>query len=81
MVRFHQIDAEWSTPNIFQFTKGENKPNTLTIDPESIDRLDYLIHCLKQEGIYIYMDPLTYRRFKTGDGVEAADQLPDAAKP
>ena len=81
MVRFHQMDAEWSTPNIFQFTKGENKPNTLTFDPESIDRLDYLIHCLKQEGIYVYMDLLTYRRFKTGDGVEVADKLADAAKP
>ncbi len=81
MVRFHQMDAEWSTPNIFQFAKGENKSNTLTFDPESIDRLDYLIHCLKLEGIYVYMDLLTYRRFKTGDGVEAADQLADAAKP
>jgi len=81
MVRFHQMDAEWSTPNIFQFTKGENKPNTLTFDPRSLDRLDYLIYSLKQEGIYIYMDLLTYRRFKTGDGVEAADKLADAAKP
>jgi hypothetical protein len=81
IVRFHQLDAEWSTPNIFQFTKGENKANTMNLDPESIDRLDYLINCLKQEGIYIYMDLLTYRRFKSGDGVEAAGQLGDAAKP
>jgi len=81
LVRFHQLDGEWSTPNIFQFSRGENKPNTLTLDPESMDRLDYLIHCLKQEGIYVYMDLLTYRRFKKGDGVEAAEQLKDAAKP
>ncbi|MCE5345345.1 MAG: hypothetical protein LLG13_03505 [Bacteroidales bacterium] len=81
IVRFHQLDAEWSTPNIFQFTKGENKVNTMSFDPVSIDRLDYLIYCLKQEGTYIHMDLLTYRRFKTGDGVEAADKLGDAAKP
>jgi hypothetical protein len=81
MVRFHQLDAEWSTPNIFQFTKGENKTNTLNLDPASMDRLDYLIHCLKQQGIYIYMDLLTYRRFRSGDGIEAADKLADAAKP
>ncbi|MCK9410667.1 MAG: hypothetical protein M0Q53_00105 [Prolixibacteraceae bacterium] len=81
LVRFHQMDAEWSTPNIFQFTKGENKPNTQSFDAESMDRLDYLIYCLKQEGIYVYMDLLTYRRFKTGDGVEAANKLADAAKP
>ena len=81
IVRFHQLDAEWSTPNIFQFTKGENKPNTMNLDPESMDRLDYLISCLKKEGVYVYMDLLTYRRFKSGDGVEAADKLGDAAKP
>jgi len=81
MVRFHQLDAEWSTPNIFQFTKGKNKANTMSFDPVSLDRLDYLIYCLKQEGIYVYMDLLTYRRFKSGDGIEAAEQLGDAAKP
>ena len=81
IVRFHQMDAEWSTPNIFQFTKGENIPNTMNFDPASLDRLDYLIYSLKQEGIYVYMDLLTYRRFKTGDGVENAGQLGDAAKP
>ncbi len=81
MVRFHQLDAEWSTPNIFQFTKGNNKANTMSFDPVSLDRLDYLIYCLKQEGIYVYMDLLTYRRFKSGDGIEAAEQLGDAAKP
>ncbi len=81
IVRFHQLDAEWSTPNIFQFSRGENKPNTMSFDPESLDRLDYLIYCLKKEGIYVYMDVLTYRRFETGDGVESAYQLGDAAKP
>lgn len=81
MVRFHQLDAEWSTPNIFQFTKGENKDNTMSFDSVSMDRLDYLLFCLKKEGIYIYMDLLTYRRFKSGDGIEAADQLSDGAKP
>jgi hypothetical protein len=81
LVRFHQMDAEWATPNIFQFTKGERKGNTLDFDPESMKRLDYLIHCLKKEGIYIYMDMLTYRKFKKGDGVEAASELGDAARP
>ena len=81
LVRFHQLDAEWNTPNIFQFTKGAWMENTQSLDPESMDRLDYFVHCLKQEGIYIYMDLLTYRRFRTGDGVASAKDLPDAAKP
>lgn len=81
VVRFHQLDAEWSTPNIFQFAKGERKGDTLELDPRSMERLDYLIHCLKSRGIYIYLDMLTYRKFKSGDGVENALLLADAAKP
>lgn len=46
-----------------------------------MDRLDYLIYCLKQEGIYVYLDLLTYRQFLAGDGVESPEQLPPAAKP
>lgn len=81
LVRFHQLDAEWNTPNIFQFTKGPWLENTQNLDPESMDRLDYFVYCLKREGIYIYMDLLTYRRFRTGDGIASAKDLPDAAKP
>ncbi len=81
LVRFHQLDAEWSTPNIFQFEKGENKGNTLELDPQSMERLDYLIYCLKNEGVYIYIDLLTYRKFKSGDGVAAVENLSEAAGP
>ncbi|MBP1990338.1 hypothetical protein [Paenibacillus eucommiae] len=81
IVRFHQMDAEWSTPNIFQFSKGENKCHTLEFDPDSMDRLDYLIHCLKEEGIYMSLDLLTYRKFKSEDGVEHPELLGEGAKP
>ncbi len=81
LVRFHQLDAEWNTPNIFQFTKGERKKDTLSFDPESIKRLDYLIYCLKNEGIYCYLDIFTYRKFKNGDDIINTFELKDAAKP
>lgn len=48
IVRFHQLDAEWNTPNIFQFAKGR-RHGTRELDAESMDRLDYLICCLKAE--------------------------------
>lgn len=81
LVRFHQLDAEWNTPNIFSFQKGYRVGNTLSLHPESMKRLDYLISCLKKEGIYCYLDMNTYRNFKSGDGVENARELKDAADP
>lgn len=81
MVRLHQLDAEWASPNIFAFKKGKRQIDSRTFDEESLERLDYLIYCLKNEGIYIYLDFLTYRRFRIGDGVENAELLPEAAKP
>ncbi|NLD86699.1 MAG: hypothetical protein GX633_00360, partial [Clostridiales bacterium] len=81
IVRFHQLDSEWATPNIFQFTKGERQSNSLQFDPESMKRFDYLVSCLKKNGIYMYLDLMTYRKFKSGDGVENAHLLGDAAKP
>ena len=80
LVRFHQLDAEWHTPNLFAFTKGKPFSGS-AFDPESLDRLDYLIACLKENGIYIYMDMFTYRKFKSWEGVENAENLADAAKP
>ena len=81
VVRLHQIDAEFGTPNIFRFTKGQRIDNTRTLDPRSLECMDYFVHCLKEEGIYIYMDLLVYRQFKTGDGVVDANLLGHGGKP
>ena len=80
LVRFHQLDSEWHTPNIFQFTKGKRMTNG-HLDPESMERLDYLIYCLKKEGIYVYLDMITYRKFRSDEGVAEAHMLKDSAKP
>lgn len=77
MVRTHHADAFWSTPNFFDESYGD----TQHFDPDALDRFDYFIYCLKQQGIYIYLDQLVHRRFTEGDGVVNADQLPPAAKP
>ena len=81
MVRFHQLDAEWDTPNIYGLTKGKRLTTTRKLDEAAMDRLDYLIHCLKEQGIYFYLDLLTYRHFKEEDGVQDLHLLSDAAKP
>ena len=80
LVRMHQLDSEWHSPNIFQYNRGPRATDG-HLDPESMDRLDYLIKCLKDEGIYTYMDMFTYRRFRSDEGVENAAGLKDAGKP
>ena len=80
IVRLHQLDAEWCVPNIYQMYAGPRLQTTRVLCDESFERLDYLIHCLKEEGIYLTIDMVTYRKFKTGDGVKFANQLGDAAR-
>ena len=81
LVRFHQLDAEWDTPNLFSFTKGPRVTTTRVLDQRSLDALDYLVYCLKEEGIYCYLDMMTYRKFKEGDNVPQCELLSDSAKP
>lgn len=81
IVRFHQLDAEWDTPNIYSFSKGKRVTTTRVLDPKSLDALDYLIYCLKQEGIYCYLDMTTYRKYKEGDDVPFHEELFDNARP
>lgn len=80
IVRLHQMDADWSTPNIFQFAKGPRLVKTGIADPESLDRMDYLIKCLKENGVYIYMDILTYRKFRSEESAVGAEKLVSGAK-
>lgn len=81
IVRLHQLDAQWDTPNIFSYSKGKRVTTTRVLDPKSMDHLDWLIACLKEEGIYIYLDMMTYRKFKEGDEVAFHEMLMDAGKP
>ena len=75
IVRLHQTDMEVVIPNMFEYSRGALLEKTGTPDPRSLDRFDYLFSCLKSRGIYIYLDVMTYRRFKSGDGVENASGL------
>ena len=80
LVRFHQLDAEWHTPNLFSFVKGP-RMTTGHLDARSMERLDYLIYCLKREGIYVYLDMNTYRKFRSDEGVENAHLIKEGGKP
>jgi len=81
IVRMHQLDAEYGNPNIFRFSNGPRLENTRSFDPRSLERMDYLVHCFKEQGIYIYLDLLVSRQFKEGDGLENAAALARKATP
>lgn len=63
IVRFHHLDAAWETFNIFQ------PPGTRRLNPAALDRLDYLIAKLKENGIYVNLNLLVSRRLVAADGL------------
>lgn len=71
LVRLHHHDsAEWS-PSVF--VKGA--PDTRTLDAAMLDRIDYWVKCLKDEGVYVWLDLHVGRPFREGDGIDAFDEL------
>jgi hypothetical protein len=56
------------------------RSGTREFDPEQLDREDYFLAALEQEGIYIDLNLLVGRPFKAGDGVADADKLGQGAK-
>jgi hypothetical protein len=56
-------------------------PTSRQLDRAYLDKLDYWMHCLRQNGIYYYLDLLDFRTFRPGDGVLNAERLDRAARP
>jgi Cellulase (glycosyl hydrolase family 5) len=72
LVRVHHHDSEWVNPNIF----GDQKtPNTQALDPAMLEKLDWWIKCLKDEGIYVWLDLHVGRRVKVADGIEGFEEI------
>ncbi|OGV41130.1 MAG: hypothetical protein A2X48_12280 [Lentisphaerae bacterium GWF2_49_21] len=57
-VRFHHFDNELA---------AKNKNTTTELDPESLDKLEYLFSALKKRGLYITIDLYISRRLKAGE--------------
>jgi hypothetical protein len=65
VVRFHHMDNQ-------QFPNGirlRGVPHTRELDPEALDRLDYLVAQLKRNGIYVNFNMLVSRPFVSADGL------------
>lgn len=72
LVRLHHHDSPWVNPNIF----GDHKePNTQSLNSAMLDKLDWWIKCLKDEGIYVWLDLHVQRSLKSGDQIEGFDEI------
>ncbi len=65
VVRFHHMDASWEAFNIFDKAAG----GTRRLNKDALDRLDYFISKLKENGIYVNLNLLVSRRFTSADGL------------
>ena len=71
LVRLHHHDSPWVQPNIF----GTGQENTKTLDPAMLEKLDWWIKCLKDEGIYVWLDTHAQRFLTQGDQITAFDEI------
>ncbi|MEM1581452.1 MAG: beta-galactosidase [Candidatus Bathyarchaeia archaeon] len=65
IVRFHHMDAPWESFNIFNRSAG----GTRRLNEQALDRLDYFIAMLKNNGIYIDLNLLVSRQLSSADGL------------
>jgi hypothetical protein len=72
LVRIHHHDSSWVEPNIFGSGKSNN---TKAIDPDSLEKIDWWIKCLKDEGIYVWLDLHAGRKLKSGDAISAFEEI------
>ncbi len=79
-VRLHHMDSPWSDPNMFYVSGGSYGKKTDQLDPESLDRLDYLIYQFKLHGIYVDINLHVGRGFNEADGFPDTDGIDGMGK-
>ncbi len=81
IVRMHHLDvvAPWTDFIVRRNLWGSQSPaSTRVLDRDMLDRFEYLVHCFKKRGIYIFLSHLSSRKIMPSDGLpEPADSLED----
>ncbi len=76
LVRMTQADSFWvNNPNLI--AKGAT---TDKLDPEAMDCLFYWFKALRAQGIYVWLDMITYRPFREGDNIPGWQDLVNVAR-
>jgi hypothetical protein len=76
IVRLHHLDNPWSTQSLFG-----GQATTRQLNAAMLGRLEFLIFCLKLNGIRVNVNLHVSRTFRAADGVSGADSLPEMGKP
>ena len=71
LVRIHHMDSTWVNPNLFI----EKSNDTKAINLSAMDKLDWWVKCLKDEGIYVWLDLHVGRELRNGDGIKDFDEI------
>ncbi len=71
LIRLHHHDSKWVSPNIFEHPNID----TQQLSDTTLRRLDWWINCLKEQGIYIWMDLHVGRTFTKKDGIDHFEEL------
>lgn len=77
LVRLHHHDSAWVSPNIFGNTYGDGPliEDTQHLSAESQRKIDLWIKCLKDEGIYVWLDLHVQRPLVAKDNIYGFDEL------
>ncbi len=65
LIRIHHHDSAWVNPNIFK----NQKDNTHELSASALKKIDWWIKCLKDEGVYLWLDLHVGRKFTENDGI------------
>lgn len=76
VVRLHHMDYFHAPSGIFDPTFKDKQH----LDAGQLERLDYLVHQLKQHGIYVNVNLHVARAFTAADGFPETDRLPSLGK-
>ncbi|WDY60201.1 cellulase family glycosylhydrolase [Pseudomonas sp. PSKL.D1] len=73
LVRLHHHDSPWVNPNLFGDMQALR--NTGQLSEASLKKIDWWIKCLKDEGIYVWLDMHVERIVTANDNIYAFDEL------
>ena len=65
LMRIHHHDSDWVNPNIFSREYKDSRH----LNAKSLEALDWWIKCLKDEGVYVWIDAHVGRALMAGDYV------------